>query len=177
MINFLYRTFYALFGVIPICLGFLCPRIQTVEELLYNLALGLFILVMVSKGFQKWVDKISKDQPKTEIRIRSISQRRSSPALYFVAYVSPFILYEKMGSLTIALIAIFLFIMFIISESEYDNPIFSLTGFRFYDITDSLNMTYLLMSNKSIHSFTNKNRELKNIQVVTINDGFYIQVE
>lgn len=177
MINILYRAFYAAFGVIPIFFGFLCAGNQTVGELLFNFVSGLLILVIVSKLFQVWVDKIVRDQPKTEIKIRSVSQRRSSPALYFVAYVSPFILSEKIGILTIVIIGIFLFFMFLLSESEYDNPIFNLTGFRFYDITDSLNMTYLLMSNKSIHSFMNKNRDLKNIQVVTINDGFYIQVE
>ena len=127
--------------------------------------------------FIKLISKITKDADDTlEINTKSIIPKRSSPAFYFLAYVLPLILGDEINFPEFSLIFLLVVVLCFYSESEESNPIIKLSGYKFYEVTDNMNLTYLIMSKAEITDFIDTQFQLKKIKVVTMNSNLYIHV-
>lgn len=176
MVNVLYRFLFTALGMTPLSYGFLCSGKNNISEIIEYGLYSTLLCILALLIFKIWIQKVTHDHEGDEVNVESVSLRHSSPAFYFLAYVLPLVLSEQLNTSVLYLIITLLFFLCFISESEDSNPIIKLAGFYFYEVSDNLQLTYIVMSSNPIHAFLNKNFKLEKIKVIKIYNGFYLHV-
>ena len=169
-------------GMSPIAIGFFCAGAKSFGTALIGLFYGLGVCAVALFVFHIWIEKVKRDQSEVSLNPVSVVQRRSGPTAYFMAYVLPIVLgSDSISSPTIFLVVVLLLLFCFFSESEENNPIAKLMGYRFYDVTTQDGITFLVMSKAVIQdirkSWLDNTPQTPKLKVIKFDDSFFIHVE
>lgn len=138
--------------------------------------LFLFIfLIIVSYEIIKFSEKNLEVMP---IEIRSIAPADKEVAAFLIAYILPFLNIININTWTEVFIVAILYVAVLTTGNYHFNPVLSLFGYHYYEITIELNengrlhsYTYVLMTRKVIKDC----REIKS--VIQVSDYMLMEVE
>ena len=174
MVNSLYRWLFAVLGLSPIAVGLFCSGARDVEAVAIGALKGIAVVLVAVWLFRRWLRCLDRRCARVQMSPVTVSAVRSSPAAYFLAYVMPVVLGGHVSFAATMLIAGMLVFVCFFSESEDNNPVAKLLGYRFYEVSTSCGQTYLLMTKATMQTISGAGRREAQLAVVQVSDSFVV---
>jgi len=160
-------------SISPIFIIFSILEFLTSNKITYKSVIWilLFLICIITFwGIKKFAERFL---PRQTIKVVQIEPADKEVSAFLVAYILPFLGISKTSLSFEIAIVIVLYIVVLTSSNYHFNPILSLLGYHYYQITISENgysYSYILMTKKTI-------KDCKNIKtVILISDYMVLEV-
>lgn len=115
---------------------------------------GLLVAVLLSAICYMVLSEATRQLEIVDSHLRSIKTADTEIVGYVLSYLVPLanLSSPQLDPLVLAFVAIFFLFIVATSHSYHFNPLMSLLGYHFYEITDETSVSYVLITRRSLRS-------------------------